>query len=68
MYTIYRATYYFQGGAAGSCGNVNPDSALIVAVRASLSQPYIHLALSTHTLSIQRRKATTLPTADVKYA
>ncbi|KZV72789.1 barwin-like endoglucanase [Peniophora sp. CONT] len=28
------ATFYFQGGAAGSCGNVNPDSALIVAVQA----------------------------------
>ncbi|VDC05951.1 unnamed protein product [Peniophora sp. CBMAI 1063] len=28
------ATFYFQGGVAGSCGNVNPDSALIVAVQA----------------------------------
>ena len=32
----YRATFYFQGGAAGSCGQVNPDSALIVAVRTYL--------------------------------
>lgn len=27
-----RGTFYFQGGAAGSCGDYNPDSALIVAL------------------------------------
>ncbi|GAA5942799.1 RlpA-like double-psi beta-barrel domain-containing protein [Sporobolomyces koalae] len=26
------ATYFFQGGQAGACGNVNPDSAYIVAL------------------------------------
>ncbi|GAA5884903.1 hypothetical protein JCM16303_005342 [Sporobolomyces ruberrimus] len=26
------ATYYFQGGVAGNCGKVNPDSAMIVAL------------------------------------
>ncbi|GAA5846797.1 hypothetical protein JCM3766R1_006315 [Sporobolomyces carnicolor] len=32
--TTYKgeATYFFQGGVAGACGNVNPDSALIVAL------------------------------------
>ncbi|VDC05954.1 unnamed protein product [Peniophora sp. CBMAI 1063] len=28
------ATFYFQGGVAGACGQVNPDSALIVAEQA----------------------------------
>ncbi|GJN88632.1 hypothetical protein Rhopal_001598-T1 [Rhodotorula paludigena] len=30
-----RGTYYFQNGAAGSCGNYNSDSAYIIAVSAS---------------------------------
>ncbi|KZV72795.1 hypothetical protein PENSPDRAFT_683371 [Peniophora sp. CONT] len=29
------ATFYFQGGAAGACGNVFPDSAFIVAEQAA---------------------------------
>ncbi|KZV72806.1 hypothetical protein PENSPDRAFT_683380 [Peniophora sp. CONT] len=33
-YTGGEATYYFQNGVAGACGQVNPDSALIVAVQA----------------------------------
>lgn len=30
-----QGTYYFQNGAAGSCGNYNSDSAYIIAVSAS---------------------------------
>lgn len=33
------ATFYDQGGAAGSCGKVNPDSALIVAVQIDRMNP-----------------------------
>jgi len=33
------ATFFDQGGAAGSCGNVNPDTAKIVAVQAQRMEP-----------------------------
>ncbi|KAI0027919.1 RlpA-like double-psi beta-barrel-protein domain-containing protein-containing protein, partial [Vararia minispora EC-137] len=32
-------TFYFQGGGIGSCGQANPDSALIVAVQAQRYNP-----------------------------
>ena len=31
------ATYYYQYGGYGACGNINPDSAIIVALRESYS-------------------------------
>lgn len=39
MLSLFRATYYLQGGVAGACGTVYPDSALIVAERAYCSLP-----------------------------
>ena len=39
------ATYYYQYGGYGACGNINPDSAIIVALRGSFSLSEISIAV-----------------------
>ncbi|VDC05915.1 unnamed protein product [Peniophora sp. CBMAI 1063] len=43
------ATYYYQDGAYGACGNINPDSAHIVALQSARYDP----SLCGHTVWIQ---------------
>lgn len=59
-----QATFYSQGGAAGSCGNVNSDSAFIVAVNAAQVNGGSHCGQTVQIKNTQNGRTITAKVAD----
>ncbi|BGP52691.1 hypothetical protein JCM8202_004782 [Rhodotorula sphaerocarpa] len=59
-----QATFYSQNGVAGSCGNVNSDSAYIVAMNVAQVDGGAHCGQQVHITNTQNGKSITCTVAD----